>query len=74
MEADVIVIGGGLSGLAAADGLKNHDSSLRVIVLEANEQVGGRTMSIKINDSYFDLGGQWIMPEHKELLQVNNII
>ena len=39
MEADVIVIGGGLSGLAAADGLKNHDSSLRVIVLEANEQV-----------------------------------
>ena len=33
-------------------------------------QVGGRTMSIKINDNYFDQGGQWIMPEHKELIQV----
>ena len=71
MEVDVIVIGGGLSGLAAADGLKNHDSSLQVIVLEANEQVGGRTMSIRMNDSFFDLGGQWIMPEHKELVQVS---
>ena len=71
MEVDVIVIGGGLSGLAAADGLKNHDSSLQVIVLEANEQVGGRTMSTRMNDSFFDLGGQWILPEHKELIQVN---
>ena len=71
MEVDVIVIGGGLSGLAAADGLKSHDSSLQVIVLEANEQVGGRTMSIRMNGSFFDLGGQWILPEHKELIQVN---
>ena len=71
MEVDVIVIGGGLSGLAAADRLKSHDSSLQVIVLEANEQVGGRTMSIRMNDSFFDLGGQWIMPEHKELVQVS---
>ena len=70
MEADVIVIGAGLSGLAAADCIKNHDSSLSVIVLEANDQVGGRTLSEKINDNFYDLGGQWILPEHKALLQI----
>ena len=71
MEVDVIVIGGGLAGLTAADSLKNHDSSLSVIVLEANEQVGGRIHSEKINDSVFDVGAQWILPEHKSLLQVS---
>lgn len=70
MEVDVIVIGGGLAGLTAADSLKNHDSSLSVIVLEANEQVGGRIHSEKINDSVFDVGAQWILPEHKSLLQI----
>ena len=45
MEADVVVIGAGLSGLAAADSLKTHDPSLQVIVLEASDRVGGRTVS-----------------------------
>ena len=70
MEADVIVIGAGLSGLAAADLLKNHDPSLHVIVLEANDRVGGRLLSAKLGDHSFDLGGQWILPEHKSVLQV----
>ena len=70
MEADVVVIGAGLSGLAAADSLKTHDPSLQVIVLEASDRVGGRTVSGTIGDKSFDLGGQWILPEHKPLLQV----
>ena len=70
MEADVIVVGAGISGLAAADSLKSHDASLRVLVLEASDQVGGRTLSCKIGDKAFDLGGQWILHEHKALLQV----
>ena len=70
METDVVVIGAGLSGLAAADSLKIHDPSLQIIVLEASDRVGGRTVSGKIGDKSFDLGGQWILPEHKSLLQV----
>jgi len=70
MEADVVVIGAGLSGLAAADLLKTHDPSLQIIVLEASDRVGGRTVSGKIGDKSFDLGGQWILPEHKSLLQI----
>merc|ERR1712141_67001 len=31
---------------------------------------GGRTLSEKINDNFYDLGGQWILPEHKALLQI----
>lgn len=66
----MIVVGAGLSGLAAADFLKNRDPSLNVIVLEANDRVGGRLLSQKIGDCSFDLGGQWILPEHKNLLQI----
>lgn len=70
MEADVVIIGAGLSGLAAADSLKTHDPSLRVLILEATDRVGGRLHSSQIGDKSFDLGAQWILPEHKPLLQV----
>ena len=69
----MVVIGAGLSGLAAADSLKTHDPSLQVIVLEASDRVGGRTVSGTIGDKCFDLGGQWILPEHKPLLQVRKL-
>lgn len=73
MEVDVIVVGAGLSGLSAADSLKGHDPSLRILVLEANDRVGGRSLSVDIDEASFDLGGQWILPEQKNLLQVRNL-
>ncbi len=44
---DVIVIGGGLSGLRAASLL--HQAHLNVLLLEANDQAGGRTKSFYPN-------------------------
>ncbi len=43
MDADVIVIGAGAAGLAAARSLAR--ASLRTIVLEARDRVGGRVLS-----------------------------
>ncbi|HEY9084416.1 MAG TPA: NAD(P)/FAD-dependent oxidoreductase [Candidatus Tyrphobacter sp.] len=44
MDADAIVIGAGAAGLAAARSLVNR--SLRVIVLEARDRIGGRVWSL----------------------------
>ena len=44
-SADVIVVGAGLAGLAAAHAL--NDEGLRVIVLEASGHVGGRVRAVR---------------------------
>src|SRR5208283_3878191 len=43
MDADVVVIGAGAAGLAAARSLAGR--SLKVIVLEARDRIGGRVWS-----------------------------
>ncbi len=64
-RADVVVVGAGLSGLCAARKLRAQGAS--VVVLEARDRVGGRTLTQQIGQSAFDLGGQWIGPEQKRV-------
>ncbi|KAF2077256.1 hypothetical protein CYY_001445 [Polysphondylium violaceum] len=64
-QYDCIIIGGGLAGLKAAYELKKSGSS--VLVLEARNRFGGRTESTKVDDYWFDLGGQWMGGTHKLL-------
>ena len=59
-QNSVIIVGGGLSGLTAADEILKADPSADVTVLEAMSEVGGRTRSIKMNGVFYDLGAQWI--------------
>lgn len=63
-EFDVIIVGGGISGLSAARELLKRDKELKVLVLEAKDRVGGRTLSttLKTASGYdtWDLGGQWV--------------
>src|SRR4051794_4955561 len=49
---DVIVVGGGIAGLAAAWDLRNRD----VVVLEAADRVGGRIRSETRGDHWINLG------------------
>lgn len=54
-SSQVIVIGAGLAGLNCALALQNQGYD--VVVLEANQQVGGRTRSINKNGTTINLGG-----------------
>jgi monoamine oxidase len=60
MDADVVVVGGGLAGLNAARLLA--EGGARVLLLEARDRVGGRTVSMPVGGASFDFGAQWIGP------------
>ncbi len=65
---DVIIIGAGLSGLCAAKRLT--DEGLTVIVLEARDRVGGRTLSQPVRTDMLDLGAQWIGAQQKHITKL----
>lgn len=69
-SADVIVIGGGISGLCAAKLLFEQGID-KVLVLEARDRVGGRTHTIE-NPSvkYTDLGGSYVGPTQNRIQRV----
>jgi monoamine oxidase len=59
---NVAVVGAGFAGLAAA--LDLHDAGVSVVVLDARERVGGRVLSVELeNGELAELGAEWIMPE-----------
>jgi monoamine oxidase len=65
VSVDVVVVGAGLAGLQTARLLRAGGAS--VVVLEARDRVGGRTLSRRIGQGMFDLGGQWIGPTQDRL-------
>ncbi len=69
LAADVAVIGAGLAGLSAADALKRAGRS--VVVLEADERVGGRTLNYDLGDGkVVEVGGQWVGPTQRHLIDL----
>lgn len=62
MDADVIVIGAGLSGLQAAR--RAQAANLRVVVLEADDAVGGRVRTDSIDGFLCDRGFQLLNPAY----------
>jgi monoamine oxidase len=65
-QADVVIIGAGLAGLAAARSLTA--AGVDVVVLEARDRVGGRTYTRAASDgTLLDLGAQWIGPTQDHL-------
>ncbi|MFI9275287.1 flavin monoamine oxidase family protein [Kitasatospora sp. NPDC052896] len=66
-SADVIIVGGGYSGMAAAHQLVGAGKS--VIVLEARERVGGRAFTQRVpGGGWVDNGAQWIGPAQTRIL------
>ncbi|WP_075292114.1 flavin monoamine oxidase family protein [Pararhizobium arenae] len=70
-DVDVLIVGAGFSGLAAADAL--IEAGLRVLVLEARDRVGGRVEPADFGTGRrIDAGGQFIsedMPAVMELVR-----
>ena len=65
-RVDVIVVGAGMSGLAAARTLRRQGK--KVVVLEARDRVGGRVKAGKLAGHTIDLGGMWVGPTQTRLL------
>ncbi|MEM8730853.1 MAG: FAD-dependent oxidoreductase [Pseudomonadota bacterium] len=60
MQTDVLIAGGGLSGLALADQLAR--SGRDFVLVEAQGRLGGRILSLPLAGSRFDLGPAWFWP------------
>ncbi|XP_022093641.1 probable flavin-containing monoamine oxidase A [Acanthaster planci] len=69
---DVLVIGAGVAGLTTAYRLLQEKADCRVLVLEAKDRVGGRTLSTELQGAHgkdvWDLGGQWVGNTQHHLL------
>ncbi len=65
---DCIILGAGIAGLYAARELKAQ--GLKVLVLEARDEVGGRIRTEIVRDHVIEHGGQWVAGGHHKLLDL----
>lgn len=59
-EYDVIIVGAGVSGLSTARELKLADPELSVLILEADNRIGGRIWTVNPWGTKLELGASWI--------------
>ena len=76
-KVDVLVLGAGLSGLSAAFRLQERSPELTFLVAEANDRIGGRTLSASVENpcssgqyDTLDLGAHWVCDRQKDIMQL----
>lgn len=58
LDADVLILGGGMSGIAAARTLRDARKSF--LLLEAMDQIGGRIRDTMMGGARVELGANWL--------------
>ncbi len=72
IDTDVVIIGAGLAGLTAARELTRLGKD-SLIVLEARDRVGGRTLNLPIGGGHIvEGGGEWIGPGQDRITRLAN--
>ena len=67
-EADILIIGAGLSGLSLAYYARAHKVSIKI--LEGRPRIGGRILTTYKNETPLELGATWLSAQHTELRQL----
>ena len=74
---DVIVVGAGIAGLSSAYRIITRSPRTRLLILEANDRVGGRTQSVEVEIPLrsgemdtLDLGAHWICTTQHEIMDL----
>lgn len=66
-HSDILIISAGLTGLALAYFLRDHNLSIRI--LEARERLGGRILTLRDEDGPSrEMGATWLGKKHRTLV------
>lgn len=60
MKTDILIVGGGLAGLRLADLL--HAEGIDFQLVEARDRFGGRILTERMGEGYYDMGPTWFWP------------
>ena len=60
LQTDVLILGGGMTGVSAAHTLHNDLGITNLLIVEARHELGGRVQNGRIGGVQVELGANWI--------------